>query len=169
MPEIALNKGFIALIDDQDLSVVAGYKWYVREEPRNSYAWRHVVLPNGKLSVRLMHNILTGWSYVDHINGNGLDNRRCNLRQATNSLNQANKMKVRGTSQFKGVHGRMGKWTAQIKVQGRRRHLGSFGDEVDAAKAYDAAARESFGAFAALNFPGLGERSALTGHLVSAA
>lgn len=92
---------------------------------------------------------------VDHINRNGLDNRRANLRTCTKSENAANREKVGGdtSSKYKGVHRRAdsGKWMARIKVNGRRRSLGCFYSEEEAALAYNVAATEEFGEFARVN------------------
>ena len=90
---------------------------------------------------------------VDHINRDKLDNRRENLRYATQSQQNANKEKFHGRSRFKGVHRRWDgrKWVAQIKVHNRRLSLGCFVDEEDAARAYNRAAREYFGEYACLN------------------
>jgi hypothetical protein len=94
---------------------------------------------------------------VDHHNHNGLDNRRFNLRLATDSTNQQNARKriTKTTSRFKGVDfvKATGKWRARIAVNGRRLFLGSFDSELEAALAYDAAARKYFGEYACLNFP----------------
>ena len=106
---------------------------------------------------------------IDHVDGDGLNNRRSNLREAVGTKNQQNKMKACvGVSRFKGVcpH-RDGRWRANIRVpavgkgRGRQTHLGLFVDEEDAARAYDTAARKHFGEFARLNFPEPGEQSAL--------
>jgi hypothetical protein len=87
---------------------------------------------------------------VDHINGNGLDNRRCNLRICTPAQNGLNsRPRVDGKSRFKGVFPHGDRWRA--KVGGR--HLGLFDDEVEAAKARDRLARKLHGKFARLNFP----------------
>lgn len=87
-----------------------------------------------------------------------MDNRRCNLRLATHQENCFNIRKRDGTSsKYKGVYfdtQNARTWRARIARDGKRRHLGSFRSEVEAAKAYDAAAKELFGEFAWLNFPG---------------
>ena len=94
---------------------------------------------------------------IDHRDGNGLNNRHTNLRPATDSQNQANKRKPKNgvTPSFKGVfwHGRDMKWAARIRVNGKRKYLGYFHSEVEAARAYDAVALLHFGEFAKLNFP----------------
>jgi hypothetical protein len=94
---------------------------------------------------------------VDHINGDGLDNRRSNLRLATGSQNQGNSRKRRDgvTSQYRGVswNKRAGKWQALLRREGKLQYLGYFSDEEAAARAYDAAALEQWGSFARLNFP----------------
>jgi len=95
---------------------------------------------------------------VDHVNGDKLDNRRENLRLATNSENQANRRAVRGKSNFKGVtwqkrtydEGR-GYWKAQIVVQGKLHYLGKYCTDLEAAAAYNDAAVRFFGEFAHLN------------------
>jgi hypothetical protein len=112
---------------------------------------------------RLLLGLVDGFAQVDHRNGNGLDNRRGNLRIATASQNQWNqKVRGRGTSKYKGVawEKRGGKWVVKIAYLGRRIHLGSFArnvingidyGEIKAARAYDLAAVKFFGVFARLN------------------
>jgi hypothetical protein len=93
---------------------------------------------------------------VDHINGNALDNRRCNLRICTYQQNNYNAFKrTVGTCPFKGVYYRPyeNHYIAQIWDNGKRRHLGYFTDQVEAAITYDKAARELRGEFARVNFP----------------
>jgi hypothetical protein len=92
---------------------------------------------------------------VDHINGDRLDNQRGNLRIATRQQNCWNTTKRKGnyTSPYKGVSWRRGQWAAYITVSNRQRPLGKFADPIEAARAYDCAAREMFGEFAYLNFP----------------
>ena len=102
-----------------------------------------------------MHTFLTGWPQVDHINGDGLDNRRCNLRPATSAQNNANARRVRTSrSPYKGVERESsGKWRARICPHGQRINLGLYGTAEEAAHAYDSAAREIYGEFAYLNLP----------------
>lgn len=91
---------------------------------------------------------------VDHINGNGLDNRRCNLRICTPAENVRNRRKVAcGRSRFIGVFPRRDKWHAVVTHQRKTHFVGSFDDEVEAAKARDRLALELHGPFARLNFP----------------
>lgn len=150
--EIPLTQGFVALVDDEDYErVIAAGKWHASVEAHTVYA-RHKV--RGK-QIRL-HTFLTGWSLADHINGDGLDNRRANLRKATSVQNACNRrLSSENTSGFKGVSRKTGsaRWTARIKTQGKAIHLGYFSTPQEAARAYDMAARELHGAFAHLNFP----------------
>ena len=99
---------------------------------------------------------LTKDEYVDHINHCATDNRRSNLRLVTNSQNMMNMRKRPGTtSRYKGVSWHKGhqKWYARIMIEMHMITLGYFNDEKDAAKAYDAAAKQMFLSFCALNFP----------------
>jgi len=152
--------GRVALIDDEDYELVSQYRWHVMESqlpgrrPAGPYA--EASLPNGRRQPpkTLMHRLITGYAITDHINHDGLDNRRANLREATVAQNQQNR-RANGASAFKGVawdrqHSR---WVAKIAVSGRTINLGRFAAEVDAARAYDAAAVELFGEFAFINFP----------------
>jgi hypothetical protein len=151
--------GRVALVDDEDYDLVMAYRWRVWEVDRGRrrldgpYAVAHARRAGRPTGVR-MHQLITGWSRTDHRNGDGLDNRRGNLRPATNAQNQHNQRpQLGGSSAYKGVYRQRGKWRAQISVDDRRRYLGVFADEVDAARAYDEAARALFGEFARVNFP----------------
>jgi len=93
---------------------------------------------------------------VDHINGDGLDNRRANLRLATPSQNNCNKPGFNKSSKYKGVSRtdlKKKQWRAVIHYNNEMIHLGRFCNEVAAAKAYDKAAKKYHGEFAYLNFP----------------
>ena len=99
-----------------------------------------------------MHKLITGWDETDHINHDGLDNRRANLRPATSSQNKGNQRpRISGTSPYKGVSRAFKGKPWQVFVG--HEYVGTFDDEVEAARAYDAAARERFGEFACPNFP----------------
>ena len=94
---------------------------------------------------------------IDHINNNGLDNRKANLRLATPAQNARNRRKTAAKtySKYKGVsyHAGQRKWSAAIRVNGQYKYFGLFQNEIDAAKAYDEAARKYHKEFAVLNFP----------------
>lgn len=154
--EIPLTQGQSALVDDADAAAVLAHKWYAQRCRQAFYAARNAHRPDGSRTVLKLHTFLTGWPLVDHINGNSLDNRRANLRPATNAENMRNRRRQRNnTSGFKGVsfHKAMGKWRAQISLEGRRRHLSYHATVDDAARAYDVAALDLHGEFATLNFP----------------
>ena len=154
--------GRVAQVDDDDYELVTRYHWMVREHAHSQwvdgpYVYGYLPGGPGRKPRILMHTLLTGWPRVDHQDRSGLNNQRSNLRPATASQNGANRRPMPNrTSPYKGVgwNGRAGIWRARIRFQGDLRHLGYFTDEVAAAKAYDAAARELFGAYARLNFPG---------------
>lgn len=161
--EIPLTQGFVALVDEEDVgSILAAGSWYAHRPSRTRvYAMRNMRRSDGSRRPVSMHTFLTAWDFVDHENGNGLDNRRMNLRPASGSENGQNKgIQSNNTSGFKGVcwHKGARKWTASIKSDGRDRYLGLHLSADLAAMAYDEAARELFGEFARLNFPGPGER-----------
>lgn len=151
--EIPLTQGYSALVDDEDAALILTSRWHVQKSARTNYA---IGRPEGGQRKRLMHNFLTGWIYVDHINGDGLDNRRANLRPATASQNGGNsRTPTNNTSGFKGVylHRASGLWHACVKVNRRKVSAGYHHTPQAAARAYDAAALMHFGEFARLNFP----------------
>ena len=157
MKEIQLTAGGIALVDDEDFErVTAEGGWYASESLNTFYARRVYHLGGRSYTTRNMHNFITGLSYVDHINGDGLDNRRANLRPATASQNQANQRKRRdNTSGFRGVqwHAPGKRWRAVIRVKGKLHSLGYYQTPEEAALAYDVAAIKFFGEYASPNFP----------------
>lgn len=150
--------GRVALVDDADYELVAAYRWMVWEVPEKNggpYALAKIT-PGRKGIKRYMHQLLTGNPLTDHENHNGLDNRRANLRAASRGDNLRNQRPLRGgSSPYKGVTRRRdtGRWQAQIKLAGRNVRLGCYETDLDAALAYDVAARHYFGEFACPNFP----------------
>lgn len=143
-----------ARVDAADQALVAPYNW--RAQPRAN--GKVYVVATWANTTLYMHRLILGapsGADVDHINNDGLDNRRANLRLASRSQNLANTRKRAGTytSQFKGVYRARRKWAASIKVNQVRKSLGEYHSEEDAARAYDAAARAAWGPFARLNFP----------------
>lgn len=152
--EIPLSRGLVAVIDEADFGLVSQYSWHAMPGRHTFYASRSWWVPAAKRTKsQPMHALLTGWSRVDHIDGDGLNNRRSNLRPASMQENRRNSQSASGSSsKFKGVK-RQGKaWVAVIGVRpGVQQYLGYFGSEVAAAQAYDDAARELFGDFARLN------------------
>lgn len=158
--EIPLSRGLVALVDDKDAAaVLAAGKWSATRSPSNRtwYAIRAFRDAHHQRRMVRLHRFLTGWQRVDHRNGDGLDCRRENLRPATHAENARNTARrVDSTSGYKGVSwaAHTGRWRALISVDGRRTHLGYYADPIAAARAYDVAALELHGEFAALNFSG---------------
>jgi AP2 domain. len=154
---VPLTRGYVALVDASDYPrVIAAGRWHARPHGRTVYAQRHISLSDGRRSTQQMHNFITGVIGVDHVNGDGLDNRRTNLRVTTQAQNCANtRRRSNNKSGFKGVSWKANSraWVAQIKRGDKSHHLGLFSDPEEAARAYDAAAVELFGEYARTNFP----------------
>ncbi len=162
---ISLTQGKYALIDADDWPVVSPYRWYAARRGTCWYA--NANAPNGSRHPPTisMHRLLLGFQYrqIDHRSGDGLDNRRANLRPCDDSTNQANRHRLAtNTSGFRGVtfNKKCSKWQAQIKHQGRNIYLGVFASAEDAARAYDRRAVAEFGPFARVNFPAQGDQAA---------
>lgn len=155
--EVPLTRGLVAIIDDEDADrVFAAGSWCALIRPHTAYAMRWAIRPDGGQTTIRLHNFLTGARYVDHRDGDGLNNTRANLRPTNDQGNHRNRRKLTPTtSPYKGVHWSKHRhiWVAQIKVDRRGLHLGHFPTAEEAARAYDAAAAELFGDFARLNFP----------------
>jgi hypothetical protein len=150
MKEIKLSKGFVALVDDEDYEYLNQWKWYVYIDRIYYYALRR----DNKSGKRIkMHRVILNAPdniFVDHIDHNGLNNQRNNIRLCNNAQNQWN-MKGRRNG-LKGVSVEKYCFRAAIKYQNKTIHLGSFKTEIEAGKAYDIKAKELFGEFAMLNF-----------------
>lgn len=156
--EIYIGNGLFAVCDWEDFDKVKGFKWNPTSlDNRVQWAWAYDVKHVGEKRKRVaMHNLIMSPSdgfVVDHINGNGLDNRRSNLRIATPQQNQFNTIHKGGSSKYKGVSfdNESGLWRAYISKDGKRSWLGRYQNEIDAAIAYDKAAKDMFGDFAKLN------------------
>lgn len=150
MIEIPLTQGKVAIVDNEDYELVSHYKWCAAKSNNGKvyYAVSNTLGPQTK-----MHILIMGKKGIDHKSGDGLDNRRENLRIATISQNQANYASRGGASSHRGVHWRKDRqaWIARIKVSNKWIYLGYFKDEVEAAKAYNEGALKYFGEFATLN------------------
>jgi len=157
---IPLAGGKKVLVDDCDYEELMQWKWQFHRRGQTGYAKHINYTGNGRQYV-FMHRLIAdrcGLNIeagdVDHIDGNGLNNQRCNLRMASRSQNNVNSKRPKNnTSGFKGVYPRSwdGKPVAQIGIDGRRVYLGTFDDPRDAARAYNEAAVKHFGEFACLN------------------
>ena len=165
---IPLTNGMVALIDDEDLPLVSRFSWSYTQVlyATTGYAYAATGKDKSGPGMKMCHFLTRppAGMTIDHINGDGLDNRRANLRICTRAENCRNRRKQQKptASIYKGVQRRKpAGWCAVIRACGLQRHLGNFRDEVEAAKAYDAAARKFHGAFACVNFPRPGESGAL--------
>lgn len=160
---VRLTQGHVALVDAADLELVQQYSWQLfKSGPKpNATPKLYAQCFVGRKSIK-MHRLIMGIDderLVDHRDGDGLDNRRHNLRIATPTQNAANRRKHRGESRFKGVYwnAERGLWQASIGggiVDGRRtvKFIGRFVSEEEAARAYDEVALKTHGEFAVLNF-----------------
>lgn len=163
--EIQLTRGLVAIVDAEDADLSA-LKWHAQScQKQGMFYAAHKPFVDGRYITEFMHRIILSRmlerpllrsEHVDHIHHNTLDNRRLEIRLASPSQNQHNRgMQVRNTSGFKGVsyEKARGCWLALIGFQNKRYNLGRFPTAIEAAIAYDKAARELHGAFAYQNFP----------------
>jgi len=160
MVEVPLTKGKVALIDDEDAPTVLAYKWTAMHVPRSKkwYARRGFKGSDGKQKTMLLHRFILGApsdKQVDHINNDGLDNRRANLRLCTNAQNHHNMgLTTRNKTGFKGIMRKSnGRYLVHVRAQNKVYHVGTFRTAEEAARAYDSKAKELHGEFARLNFP----------------
>lgn len=157
---IPLTQGKIAIIDDDDYEKLNKFKWCSQKDHQYTrwYAIRKKLI-NGKWKLILMHREILKAKrgiYIDHINHNGLDNRKINLRLCTGSQNQKNRgLQKNNTSGLIGVsfNKEIRKWSAYIIKDKHQIFLGIFDDKEEAGHVVDKKAIELFGDFAILNFP----------------
>lgn len=148
-----------AVVDEDDYPLVSAYSWHVLYTDGHWYAVAYIPGSGHVGRQVLMHRLLLNAPprvLVDHANGDGLDNRRCNIRFATSGQNAANAKKRGGSDSFyKGVSWQHGnsKWRAEAARDGIRIHCGYFDSEESAARAYDLTALSLWGEFALTNFP----------------
>jgi len=160
MKEIKLTKGKVALVDDEDFEELNKVKWCTVKGKNTYYAVRGVRVAELKKNIGFkMHRVVLGLTdskiFVDHIDGNGLNNQKSNLRPSSLSENRRNsKANKTGTSIYKGVcwNTESKKWRSKITFNGKTIFIGYFLNEEECAKAYDKKAKELFGEFAYLNF-----------------
>lgn len=149
MPKkIPVGKNSFAIVDDEDFELVSQFDW--REMRSGSF--EHVYAAARIRMHRLIMDAPRGMM-VDHINGDTLDNRKCNLRLATNAQNQQNTKSRKGSSQFKGVSfsKRKQRWIGTFMFEGVNYYCGGFLNERDCARAVDKKRREVAGHFASKN------------------
>lgn len=160
---IKLNRNLFAKVDIQDYGELSKHKWYARKrsDGKAFYAARAIYHKNKQTILKMPEAIIgkkEGF-IIDHINGDTLDNRRCNLRQATHQQNMCNgkitKTK-KSTSKYRGVYRKKGKkirpWVASIANKNTQIHIGYFQTEKEAALAYDKKVRILHGEFSITNF-----------------
>jgi AP2-like factor (euAP2 lineage) len=156
--ELLLHSGDHVQYDDEDHNLVSRYEWRVRRSGPRLYAAstcdaKGEILGHSILMHRLIMGSPAAPLLVDHRNLDGLDNRKDNLRIVDASYNAQNRRRLPGKSKYKGVFPDRQKWRAAITKRFRKKQLGTYDDEEDAARAYDAAALELFGEQAYVNFP----------------
>lgn len=153
MKQIQLTQGKTAIVDDADYEILMQYKWWALRSVLSDHIFYAMTRLNGRITS--MHVALMkspkGFE-VDHIDGDGLNNLRSNLRLVTKSQQRMNqKIYKNNHSGFKGVFAERGRWRAVISVNKKLIHLGYFDEKLDAARHYNSAAQKHFGEFARLN------------------
>lgn len=154
MKQIKLkNSNLYFIIDEEDYNLVSRYTWYLAKRHKNYY----VITGSGNNKIllhRLILNVIERNIHVDHINHDGLDNRKLNLRICSNTENRRNQRKRKNTSsKYKGVYWDKSKkkWAVIVTFEKKKYFLGRFNDEIDAAKCYNEFAKKYHKEFALLN------------------
>lgn len=151
MKEIPLSNGGVAIVDEEWHLILSRFSWH---RSGKGYAERSVRPGHGIMMHRVV-NMTPRELWVDHINGDKLDNRASNLRACTNTENSQSRRRACGISGFRGVKQLpSGRYEASIMENYKRQYIGSFDTAEEAARAYDQAAMRLHRAFAVLNFPG---------------
>lgn len=156
MKLIPLSKGKFAKVDDCDFVMLNGLSWHLHQRGEVYYAVTLKFMGIGKYK---MHRLLLGLTHkdgiiVDHIDGDGLNNQRSNLRIVTTQQNGFNRRNnINSFSKYKGVnyHKKQKTFRANIKINGKPIFIGNYKSEIDAARAYNEKAKELFGEFANIN------------------
>lgn len=154
--EVPLTKGYVALVDEEDYALVSRFKWMLNGNPKKRACCYAVTSDDSRVA---MHRMIIGaraGQVIDHANGDGLDNRRANLRPCTQQQNMRNRrISKNNQSGFKGVYRRAGerRFAAALTVDKKQITVGWYDTALEAGVAYDLAAKQLFGEFARLNFP----------------
>jgi AP2 domain/HNH endonuclease len=151
MKSITLHSGRELLVDDQDFDWVSRIKWY----DTGKHAQRQWLV-NGVKHSQYLHCMLMSDTdkYVDHIDGNGLNNQTSNLRTCTHAQNMKNqKMRRTNKSGFKGVsfYKQTKRWVAYVRIGKKSKTIGYYDSPEEAAKMYDSEALKYYGEFARTN------------------
>ena len=171
---IELTQGKVAIADAEDFQWLSEFKWHAHERGRSWYARRAA----SKKTIFMHRAILEHHGYdltsgeVDHINGDGLDNRKSNLQVISHAENiRKSRVQINNKSGFRGVSWHKGdrRWQVVIEVDNIKNYIGSFRSKIAAALAYDRAAKKCFGKFAKLNLPDIKNNQMQLDQFVAAA
>ncbi|MDD4321610.1 MAG: HNH endonuclease [Acidaminococcaceae bacterium] len=149
MKTIKLTRGLEAMVDDEDFDRLNQYKWNAHKDhnnPNDAYYAQRNYRELGKMITQIMHREIANaprGMQVDHIDGNGLNNCKSNLRIVNNRQNQQNQRKKKGSGYTgAGWDKKLNKWRAHIRINGKLKHLGYYNDELGAHNAYLTALEE---------------------------